>query len=475
METAPDHSPPPGEKPPTIVIVGGGFTGAAAAAALMARVQFAFDLKIIDTRGKLGEGIAYGDARDGDLLNVRSEDMRLRADIPGDFACWLAGEDLIDSESSVPFSYYAPRRTFGEFVRNRLALSIASRPDASVEHVRQEAVEIARGDRRRYIVLLQTGRVIDADIVILATGYGTPRAPRFGYGAYEQISAPVLRRSRSAAIVGSGLSAIDAALFLAEAAPHINIRLISRRGIRPMAQSPGPALSKPWTEPLPSNARSALAAVRREVLNAAADGKNWRAVLNGLRPVTQAIWMGFPDREKRRFWRHLKSYWDAIRHRMPSQTASRITELEDAGRLAFVSGVVREGLDGKVTLRQRGARDFEPMHDDIIIDCTGHRPDLESSAIQSLIGYGLAVQDALGIGIAVAEDGLVLNRSNEPSIGLFALGPLGAGSLLEITASPEIATQAAAAANQIHLDIGAAAFTPRVSEASSAHRAAKAR
>lgn len=455
MVNAPVFSPREGQ-PPAIAIVGGGFSGAAAAIALLARVTSPFLLKIIDTGKALGAGVAYGDARRGDLLNVRAEDMRLRADIPHDFLGWLAGEDLLDAES-LHASFYAPRRTFGAYVGTRLAASMAARPDVDVQHLRQAATEISRGDRARYAVSLQNGGVIDADYVIVATGYGLPKAPRFGYGAYEEIAEPVLRRARTAAIVGSGLSAIDAALFLAQAAPHLKIRLISRRGLRPLAQKIGPALSAAWAAPLPLTARDALVAVRRRVLDAAAEGKDWRAVLNGLRPVTQTIWTGFSDREKRRFARHLKPYWDVIRHRMPSRTALKVAELEQKGRIKFEFGTVRAGADGEIAMRPRGAKEFRPLDDDIIIDCAGHRPDLEAPAIQSLFAVGLACADALGLGVAVERSGRVVNRLRDPSHGLYALGPLGAGSLLEITASPEIAQQAWLAAGEITGEIDGAA------------------
>lgn len=436
------------EQPPAILIAGGGFSGAAAAIALLTKRPAPFDLVIADPGKDLGRGIAYGEARRSDLLNVRAEDMRLRSDLPQDFLGWLAGEDLLDFEA-LHASFYAPRRIFGAYVATRLGSAIASRPDCKVQHVRQAVTEIARGERTRYQATLQGGGGVDADAVIVSTGYGLPRPPRFGYGAYEEIAEPVLRRSRTAAIVGSGLSAIDAALFLAQAAPHLRIRLISRRGLRPLAQNPGPGLCAPWTEPMPATARGALRSVRRRVLDAAADGKDWRAVLNGLRPLTQAIWSGFSEREKRRFTRHLKPYWDVLRHRMPAKTATRLAELEQKGRLAVARGTVRAGADGEIAMRPYGATEFLPLEDGIIIDCAGHRPDLEAPAIQSLIAYGLAVPDALGVGLAVEKNGCLIGKGGEPSRGLFALGPLGAGSLLEITASPEIAAQAALAAEAI--------------------------
>lgn len=453
MNNAPGITPGEGP-PPTIAIVGGGFTATSAAVALLALVKTPFILKIIEPRKMIGAGVAYGDARRGDLLNVRAVDMRLRADLPHDFLIWLAGEELFDGESDNA-SHYAPRKVFGAYVETRLAAAIAARPDVCAQHVRQAAIDIGRGDRSRYILALKGGGVIDADFIVIATGYGLPKAPRFGYGPYEEIAEPVLRRARTAAIVGSGLSAIDAALFLSKAASQLKISLISRRGLRPLPQNIGPALSSAWDGPLPDSALSALISVRRRVLNAAAEGEDWRAVLNGLRPVTQNFWMGLSDTEKRRFVRHLKPYWDAIRHRMPPKTALKISDLEREGRLAFKLGTMRVNANGEIAVRARGACEFRALDDDIIIDCTGHRPDLEDPVLQSMIGYGLAIPDTLNFGVVVSQSGQVLNHQDKAVPGLFALGPLGGGSLLEITASPEIAQQAWTAAGEIANEIAA--------------------
>jgi uncharacterized NAD(P)/FAD-binding protein YdhS len=53
------------------------------------------------------------------------------------------------------------------------------------------------------------------------------------------------------------------------------------------------------------------------------------------------------------------------------------------------------------------------------------------------------------LGLSVAPNGLVQGADGCPRRGLFALGPLGQGSLWEITAVPEIVVQADKAARAI--------------------------
>ena len=56
-----------------------------------------------------------------------------------------------------------------------------------------------------------------------------------------------------------------------------------------------------------------------------------------------------------------------------------------------------------------------------------------------------------GLGLAAEPGGQVMGRNGDLTPGLFALGPLGQGSLWEITAVPEIVAQAGAAAAGISL------------------------
>ena len=69
--------------------------------------------------------------------------------------------------------------------------------------------------------------------------------------------------------------------------------------------------------------------------------------------------------------------------------------------------------------------------------------------IQSLVAQGAARADAHRLGLAVEPNGQVLGKSGAPTRGLFALGPLGQGSLWEITAVPEIVRQCDQAATNL--------------------------
>lgn len=47
---------------------------------------------------------------------------------------------------------------------------------------------------------------------------------------------------------------------------------------------------------------------------------NWRDVIAAIRPITPKLWLNLPDKERRRFLRHLQPYWDVHRHRVAPAT-----------------------------------------------------------------------------------------------------------------------------------------------------------
>ena len=77
-----------------------------------------------------------------------------------------------------------------------------------------------------------------------------------------------------------------------------------------------------------------LAALRA----AAGAAPDWRAVMDGLRPVTQQLWKDWSPQQQRRFLRHAAAFWNAHRHRMAPGVAAEITALRESGRLVLHRG-----------------------------------------------------------------------------------------------------------------------------------------
>ena len=63
-------------------------------------------------------------------------------------------------------------------------------------------------------------------------------------------------------------------------------------------------------------------AVVRAARDAEASGDDWRSVVDGLRPVTQALWRSLPASERRQFLRRTARLWEVHRHRMAPAVAT---------------------------------------------------------------------------------------------------------------------------------------------------------
>jgi uncharacterized NAD(P)/FAD-binding protein YdhS len=438
-----------------ICIVGGGFTGVAAAIACLARIEGPARLTVVEPDTWLGRGVAFGAHHPLHLLNVRTRDLSVRASQPGDFLNWAfrqldQGENDAGLHEGLAHTFL-PRQLFGEYVRERFFDAAERRKDVELNVVRAKATA-CRPDAGGYRLALDEGQAIAADVVILATAYGlAPMGtdgvpPPYGATHHERFA-----EAKSMVLIGSGLTMVDVLLSARRAGFSGTATIVSRR-----RQLPRPHAAKgvvPQEIGLPRSKRLSLltAAVRIACETAEAHGTPWQSIINGLRPSIVDIWQRLPVREQARFLRHLRPFWDAHRHRLPLEVHGRVQAELARGRAVIVQGrvtaVARRGKAYAVQVSQRGS--IATLLADLAVYCTGYAPDLQQSLIRDLISQGLAHSDAHGLGLVVEQNGAVKDPSGCPRPGLFALGPLGQGSLWEITAVPEIVAQADRAAAAI--------------------------
>lgn len=435
---------------PRIAVVGCGFTGAAAAAALLRRRPGPFNLTLMDGAASRGRGLAYGRARNGELLNVRARDLALLHEDRGDFAHWLRETLLTFGSTRRPPDFgdvFVPRDLFGQYVEDRLETEIEKRTDVSVRYLVGDAMRIRRLESG-YQIDLARGRPVMCDGVVLATGY-TAR-PRFGLAPYSSELDKAARAARTIVIAGSGLTAVDILLSLRAAGSEAEIMMVSRRGLTPRPQLKTAPEAWAWEAGLARTASELLANVRRACRDAQSAGQPWQSVIHGLRAHTSDFWRALPNVEQRRLLRHAGAFWAAHRHRLPADIHQRLG-LELARRNtslragAILSVAERDRFE--ISVRWRGKQTVSKVSADLVVDCTGHKPDLSTPLLAGLLHDGHARTDPHGVGLDVDTAGRVANIKGEHARSLFALGPLGAGALLEITAAPDIARQAHAMAD----------------------------
>ena len=269
---------------------------------------------------------------------------------------------------------------------------------AKSRHVRAHVTSIERG-AEGWTVRSSDGNSTAADVVVLATGNPPPGVPAWASaleGSHRFIADPweggALRRITSGHVlaIGTGLTFVDVAISVA-AHPDVTVTGISRHGLLP---TPHTHVEHPPPLPELHTPRDVLHWLRSQ-------RHQWREAVNGLRTITQELWRGFDDAQKRQFLRHAHRYWEIHRHRIAEPVAHRIEELRTSGRLAVRSAKVlevRETVDGFDVVTASGT-----LHADWLVACTGPSESamLADEPIAGLIRTGAARPGPLGIGLDV--------------------------------------------------------------------------
>src|ERR1700722_20306621 len=166
-----------------------------------------------------------------------------------------------------------------------------------------------------------------------------------------------------------------------------------------------------------------------------------------MRPVTVELWRGLPPRERDRFLRHLRPYWDVHRHRMAPDVADAFEAMLAEGAVEVVRGrlatIERRGDGAVVCWRPRGGTDARTLTVQRVIFATGvPASDERDPLIASLAAQGLARIEPNGLGLAVDETLQLVGADGQVTPFLWALGPIVRGMFWECTAVPDIRVQA---------------------------------
>jgi uncharacterized NAD(P)/FAD-binding protein YdhS len=188
--------------------------------------------------------------------------------------------------------------------------------------------------------------------------------------------------------------------------------------------------------------------IRTQVEAAEKTGSGWRAVIDSLRPFTQEIWRSLTFRERRRFLRHVRPYWDVHRHRVAPAIGTTLASQIQNGQIEIHAGRIKtyaEDTGGvEVTYRARESGQLERLRVDRVINCTGPESDCRKADdpwLTNLMRRKLARPDPLFLGLDVSPDGALIDGYGDVSDLLYAVGPVRKGCLWETTAVPELRVQ----------------------------------
>ena len=325
-----------------------------------------------------------------------------------------------------------------------------------------------RGHYRQHQTRLRPGRA-------RARSYSCTPARRIQAGACPPCSdtvdplaaprLPAVPSTERVLVLGSGLTAYDIVSSLIAAGHRGPIDVVSRKGLRPRrqqprvrGQAPQPSVLERVSAPPepfivgagnPPTVRALLRAVRLRIREVEAAGKTWDQPFIHLRDMATQLWPGMPSAEKRRFFRHLRTFYDAHRFRVAPQNKTIVEEAERRGQVHFrAASLARIETDDanapiRIALRPRGTDAIEESVYDRVINCTGvdstHPADVPLYA--ALLARDMISVDPSSVGLAVDAHSRALARDGTAAARLRIIGPPTIGARGDLRGSPWISIQ----------------------------------
>ena len=446
-----------------VAVIGSGFSAVALSLNLIDLLPPTAKVSLVGKAAGQGRGIAYATKAECHLLNVPAGRMSLFADRLNHFVSWLA-------EAGYPWASddFVPRRIYGTYVGDCLDAALKRTGNrAALSLVDAEACSAEAAQDGGLLFALSDGTRLSARVSALCTGAGTRHLPLPEDAIPAALRAFVvhdpwadawwerLPADADVLFVGTGLTMVDQCLLLKHRGFRGTMHAVSRHGLLPQAHLAHRADPVETTlVPGKSEVSAMLATFRSQAVGA----QDWRAVMDGLRHVTQDFWKGWSPVQRSRFLRHAASFWNVHRHRMAPAVAAEIEALRQSRQLVIHHGrldAVR-GEGGRLAIDIR-RRHPATVAADLVVNCTGFdRCTVNASPLLTSLAEGSLVRcDPHGLGIAVDEDATVLSADDKRNDNLYALGPLTAGQNWEVTAVPDIRVQARAVAARINARVAA--------------------
>ncbi|MGW0787228.1 FAD/NAD(P)-binding protein [Streptomyces sp. NPDC002911] len=487
-----------------ICLVGGG-TAAACLVMALARALGSrdVDLVIVEPSDRLWRGSAYRMDRDDIVVNAPAGMMTLVPDDPGHAQRWLAREDGSGAPRAWTQEVFPPRHAYGRYLEESLSQTLDGLTAAGwrVSWVRRRAVS-AVSDGDKAVVGLDDGGSIRCDYAVLCVGNPSGYDPYDLAGHPSCISRPYpvgaalgsVHPSASVAVIGCGLTAVDAVLGLRAQGHQGRITLLSRDGIlaavrrplqtgRPLVLTPQ-AVRKRLERSSPPLSWSMVAALAREeaFLAGATAGQitaelsmaDWGVGrlrrqladrehvqdIDWLQVTTWALittvhdwWPALSPGDRREFFHRYHRLWASFTSPMPASTGGTLLEMADSGQLHILRGLedVTPASQGfTVTAHHR------TMEADVVVCAATAAPAARPAApagahelMDSLTGNGCAQRHPDG-GLRVEpETGRLLDRVGRPQQSLLALGYLTSGTHYYISGIPMLVWRSEAIATAL--------------------------
>jgi len=417
-----------------VAVVGGGAAGVITAVHLLreADAEHPVDVRIIERGRTLGPGLAYSHDHPRLLVNNYAGRLSALADEPDHLLQWCArrGTDVGPTDF--------PRRSeYGAYLAGLLDDAVVPRGSA-LGQVRGVATDIEpSGSSLR--VKLTGDWSVEADVVVLALGNPPPRAhpvfrshSRFVADPWTPELAWQIGDAGEVLVLGTGLTMVDVVAQLQEQLPMARFTAVSRTGRLPATHR---RRSMPLHETFEAETGSLdrlLEQVGTRVRQRQEAGGDWRDVLDSLRASANDLWTALPPEDQERFVDQVARDWERLRHRMCPDMADLVAAMQRSARLRVRT---LEGL---------------AIHQyDAVVNCTGPGPVHAygwNRLVDSLRDRGTVRPHRLGLGLDLDQEGHVVSADGTPDPRIVAVGAARRGLEWEVTAIPDLRTQAAALA-----------------------------
>jgi uncharacterized NAD(P)/FAD-binding protein YdhS len=447
--------------PRTIAIIGAGFSGTAVAIHLL-RLSYWRPVRVVlvDRAERMARGVAYAPTQYPYLLNVPAGRMSLNSSEPLEFTQFAR-----KTHPAATADDFLPRFLFGEYLESALVeAESSSPPHVHLHRLRGDVCAIKRTPRTSaFKVELSDGSSFTADDVVLALGnpppgsvtgtealHGSPR-----YVADPWSSPPQFEPGETALVIGTGLTMADAVIAGdAAGGSEVTFHAISRHGLVPPSQTAfrhagcdDDGVSR--VRAAAFSARQLFRAVRELTDEVQRRGGDWREAVTSVRNLAPILWQRLPNRERQRFLRHARPYWEVHRHRLPQETLAKLSQLRREDKLHIHAGRILgfepAGERIQVSWRARGSHAVQKLWVDRVINCTG--PDYNVShsrdpLMRWLLEQGLATPDPLALGLRTGAYGALIDSHERATENLYYIGPMLRADHWESTAAQELRVHA---------------------------------
>ncbi|WP_101789401.1 FAD/NAD(P)-binding protein [Nonomuraea indica] len=431
-----------------IAIVGGGAAavGLLDALAVGGAGMEAGEVTVFEPSAHLWRGRPYGPDLDSVLVNAPPAIMSIRHQDGGHYASWLGPERAAAHLDELLGQPLVPRGLYGEYLADaaEAALAALRRRGWRTRVVAARVVAAARSGGARVTLRTEDGHHHRADRVVLCIGRGTPQDHYGLGGAAGFVDDPYplahtlgrIPAGAHVAVIGSGLTAVDAVVSLAARGHAGRITLVSRSGMlphvwqRPLGHRPvhltvgrveelcrehggltlddlaglfraelaetGEDFARFTAELLSAGSEEPVRRLRRQLAAVDDPGIGRRVLQEAAHTVGPYAWRLLPEADRERLRAHFRLATSLASPMVPVNAAVLLRLFED-GQLTMVAGVRKiEAVEGGF----RVLGDTGELDADAVVNAVNPPPQALPRAaeplVTSLLDDGLAALHPAG-------------------------------------------------------------------------------